>query len=175
MTKPAQSAVDAVAELCPQCGLCCNGVLFGDVELQRGDEAAKLAAAGLKIFSKGRQRAFDQPCACFDGALCRIYADRPQRCRAFECRQVQRLTAGEVTTATALKKIRLARQCADEVLRLVRALGDTNESAPLNRRYAAVMAQPMDFAAGEAAVELRGELMLAVGRLVEMLEQDFLV
>jgi len=175
MTKHTKPAVDAVAELCPQCGLCCNGVLFGDVELQRGDDAAKLAAAGLKIFSKGRKRAFNQPCACFDGALCRIYADRPQRCRTFECRQVQQLNAGTATSAVALRRIRAARRRADEVLRLVRALGNTDESVPLNRRYAAVMAQPMDFAAGEAAVELRGELMLAVGRLVEMLEQDFLV
>jgi uncharacterized protein len=166
---------NAVAALCPQCGLCCNGVLFGDVELRRGDAVEALAAAGLELFLKGRKRAFRQPCACFANGLCRVYVNRPQQCRAFECRQIQRVQAGEVTTAAALKKIRLARQHADEVLRLVRALGNTDEAEPLNHRYAAIMAQPIDFAAGEELVELRGELMLAVARLVETLERDFLV
>lgn len=69
--------MNAVDQLCPQCGLCCNGVLFGDVELQRGDDATQLAASGLGLFPKGRKRAFSQPCSCFDGHLCAIYAQRP--------------------------------------------------------------------------------------------------
>ncbi len=28
--------------LCPDCGLCCNGVLFADVELRAGDDAGRL-------------------------------------------------------------------------------------------------------------------------------------
>jgi Fe-S-cluster containining protein len=163
----------AVAALCSQCGLCCNGVLFGDVELQGGDAATALSAAGLELFRKGRKRAFSQPCACYVNGLCQIYEHRPRQCRAFECRQVQRVAAGEASAAAALKKIQLARQRAAEVLRLVRAAGNTDETEPLNHRYAAVMAQPIDFAAGEAQAELRGELMLAVAKLVETLEQDF--
>jgi hypothetical protein len=168
------AGVSAIDQLCPACGLCCNGVLFGDVELQRGDDVERLTAQGLALFSKGRKRAFSQPCACWVDGLCQIYAGRPARCRTFECRLLQRVQRGERTEAAARKVITRARREADEVLRIVRALGDQNETWPLNRRYAALMAQPMDFSGDEARLELRGELMLAVGRLVELLESEFL-
>ena len=166
--------MSAITELCPQCGLCCNGVLFGDVELKRGDDAKRLASLGIELFAKGGRKAFSQPCACFDGSLCTIYADRPKQCRAFECRQVRLVGSGKVTIAAAKKNIREARRRADEVLRLVRECGDVNEAMPLNKRYAAVMARPMNLAEDETFIEQRGELMLAVGTLVEMLERDFL-
>ena len=166
--------MSAIDQLCPSCGLCCNGVLFGDVELQRGDDAKKLAALGVGLFSKGRKKVFNQPCACLVGGLCQIYQDRPRRCRAFDCRALQRVQQGEITVASAQKSIVEAKRRAAEVLRLVRALGNADETQPLNRRYAAIMAQPMDLAGDEAQLEMRGELMLAVGRLVEVLERDFL-
>ena len=166
--------MSAIDQLCPACGLCCNGVLFGDVELQRGDNASRVAALGVELFSKGRKRAFNQPCACLADGLCRIYAERPARCRTFDCRALQRVQQGELTVAAARKAIAKAKQLAGEGFRRVRALGDTSETMPLNRRYAAVMAQPMDLADDEAQIELRGELMLAVGRLVEVLEREFL-
>ena len=167
--------MSAIDQLCPKCGLCCNGVLFGDVELQRGDDAKKLAALGVELFPKGRKKVFNQPCACLVNGLCRIYESRPSRCRSFDCRALQRVHRGEVAVTTAHKAIAEAKRRADEVLRLVRALGDANETQPLSRRYAALMAQPMDLAGDEAQLELRGELMLAVGRLVKVLERDFLV
>ncbi len=167
--------MSAIDQLCPSCGLCCNGVLFGDVELQRGDDAKRLSALGVELFAKGRKKVFNQPCACLVNGLCRIYEGRPARCRSFDCRSLQRVDRGEITVAAARKAIAEAKRHADEVLRLVRALGDTNEAQPLSRRYAAIMAQPMDLAGDEAQLELRGELMLAVGRLAEVLERDFLV
>lgn len=167
--------MSAVEQLCPQCGLCCNGVLFGDVELQRGDSAHMLAAHGIGLFKKGRKRAFEQPCACFDGKLCAIYQDRPGRCRSFECGQIQRVNAGRLSLAAAERNVRSTQRLAAEVLRLLRALGNADEAKPLNQRYAAVMAQPMDLAGDEAQLELRGELMLAVGRLMDALKRDFLI
>lgn len=170
----AATANDAIANLCPACGLCCNGGLFGDVELQRGDDAERLAQAGLKIFSKNRQLAFAQPCACFDGKLCRIYEGRPKRCAAFECRLLQRVQRSEVSLAAAQKTVRETRGRARAVLQLIRELGDTDETLPLNRRYAAVIAQAIDLSGDEADAERRGKLMLAVAKLVESLERDFL-
>jgi Fe-S-cluster containining protein len=153
--------------------LCCNGVLFGDVELQRSDDVKRLAALGVELFPKGRKRAFAQPCACLVNGLCSIYTDRPARCRAFDCATLKRLQRGEITVTAARKSIAGAKRCMEEVLRLVRELGDTSESQPLNRRYAALMAQPIELAGDPALVELRGELMLAVGRLVAVLEREF--
>ncbi len=165
---------DAVSRLCPACGLCCNGVLFGDVELQRGDNAKRLAALGVELFGKGRKSAFSQPCSCFNGTLCGIYADRPKQCRAFECRLIKRVSAGKLTIGAALKVIAETRRRSDAVLKLVRELGHTDETKPLNQRYAAVVAQPIDMAADDTDLERRGELMMAVAKLVDSLERDFL-
>jgi Fe-S-cluster containining protein len=167
--------VSAVEQLCPQCGLCCNGVLFGDVELQRTDNAARLAKLGLELFAKKHRRAFNQPCACFDGKLCRIYADRPARCRAFECTQIQRVDQGKQSLAAAARKIREARRLAGHVAQLCRDLGSHDEMVPLNQRWTAIMTEPWDLGGDERRLELREELMAAVGRLAGVLEQDFLV
>ncbi len=166
-------ASEPVAQLCPACGLCCNGVLFGDVELQRGDDARLLAQLDVSLFRKGRKNAFSQPCSCFDGKLCCIYSNRPTQCRTFECGLLKRVTAGDLTTGAALKTIAAARRSAEAVLKLIRELGNVEETKPLNQRYAAVAAQPIDLAAGEAEVERRGELMMAVAKLVETLERNF--
>ena len=167
-------APDAVAQLCPACGLCCNGVLFGDVELRRGDDASHLARLGVDLVPKGRKTAFSQPCSCFDGKLCGIYADRPKQCRAFECGLLKRVGAGELTAGAALKIIAETRRSADVVSKLVRELGNQEETQPLNQRYAAVVAQPIDLSADETQVERRGELMMAVAKLVKSLGRDFL-
>jgi uncharacterized protein len=173
--RSAKCEVEAVAALCPACGFCCNGVLFADVELQRGDDAARLQALGVKLFAKGGKRRFAQPCACFDGKRCRIYLDRPERCRTFECRLLKRVMAGELEAEAALRRIAGAVKAANQVRRLVRQLGETDERLPLSRRYARIMAQPIDFAGDEAVITRRSDLMLAVDRLAKILARDFLV
>jgi len=164
---------DAIDRLCRACGLCCNGVLFGDVELKRGDDSQRLAELGLELFRKGSKSAFHQPCACFDGTLCRIYRDRPKQCRAFACGLLKRVTAGKLSPGAALKRIAAARRNADAVFKLVRDLGNTDETKPLSQRYADVAAQPMDMTSEDAELERHGELMMAVARLMEELERDF--
>ena len=94
------SSTDAVSQLCPNCGLCCNGVLFADVELRKGDDAGRLAELGLSLGMKGSKLAFAQPCTCFDGKFCKIYADRPKRCRTFECGLLKRVQAGGLESGT---------------------------------------------------------------------------
>ena len=165
---------DAVSQLCPKCGLCCNGVLFADVELRKGDDVQRLAELGLLLEKKGRQRAFAQPCACFDGKLCRVYAERPVRCRTFECGLLKRVQSGEMGVDAALKTIAEAQRLAEKVRGLLRRLGQSDEQLALNRRYAQVMREPIDLSGPEDAAELRGELMLAVNDLMQMLRQDFL-
>ncbi len=155
--------------------MCCNGVLFGDVELQARDDPCKLSALGMDLFRKGPKQCFNQPCACFDGKWCRIYADRPSRCRTFECRLLQRVQSSKMMSDAALKSIAEARRCADRVRELVRQLGQNDERMPLNRRYSAIMAQPLDLASDDdETVERRSQLMLAVHKLTQILERDFL-
>jgi len=168
------SIVNLSAKLCPTCALCCNGVLFKDVRLQPGDDAARLASLGVPLRRRAAVIRFHQPCSCLEGKLCRIYAERPARCRTFECRLLQKAQAGEITQRAALKSIRHARRCVEEVRRILRALGDADESVPLSRRYQRMMRQPVDLSADERMVDLRGELMLAVSSLAQVLERNFL-
>jgi len=166
--------MNGIEQLCPKCGLCCNGVLFADVELRKGDDAQRLAELGLSLKKKGRKQAFAQPCACFDGKLCRVYAERPVYCRAFECGLLKRVAAGGMEAEAALEKIAGAQQLAEKVRQLLRGLGDKDERLALTRRYAQVMREPVDLSGGEDAVELRGELMLAVKDLMQTFQRDFL-
>jgi len=166
--------VSVVDQLCLQCGLCCNGVLFDDVKLQRGDRRMRLEALGLKIVVNHGSGAFTQPCSCFDGKHCRIYAERPTRCRTFECTQIHRVKSGQQTVAFAKRRITAAQQAAEAVRRLCRELGNIDEKMALSLRYAEVMARPIDLSQERQGGVLRGRLLLAAQRLAKILGRDFL-
>ena len=163
-----------IARLCPQCGLCCNGVLFEDVRLVRGDRALVLEEAGLKLRRAGRNTTFGQPCPCFDGRLCGVYDLRPVRCRHFDCHTLKQAAKQEISRADALARIRGAKREVATVLRLLRALGQNDERLPLVHRYRLAMSEPVDLACGDKAAARRGGLMLAMSRLMERLHRDFL-
>ena len=169
MSQPA-----AVDQLCPNCGLCCDSTLFADVELRAGDDPGRLKKLGLTVGQKNRTKlAFVQPCACFGGKLCKIYADRPKRCRLFECGLLKRVAANEMTANAALKKISEAKRRTETVRELLRSLGQHDEKMAMTHRYAEAMSASVDMA-DEEGVKRHGELMLAVNGLMERLEQDFL-
>ncbi len=170
----ADKSNNTVSQLCPRCGLCCNGVLFGDVELQKDDDAGRLIGLGLPLKKKGAKRVFVQPCACFDGKLCNIYGNRPARCRTFECGLLKRVQAGEMEVTAALKRIGETLRLVAIVGRLLRASGQTDERLALTNRYKQVMAAPIDLAGDESAAEDRGKLMLAVNDLMQVVHRDFL-
>jgi len=166
--------MNGIEQLCPNCGLCCDSTLFADVELRAGDDAARLKKLGLALEKKGRNKtAFAQPCACFDGKLCTIYRDRPKRCGSFECGLLKRVEAKELTSGAALKKISEAKKRAENVRCLLRELGQHDERVALTHRYSEVMSAPMDLSVEDDA-EKRGELMLAVSGLMQLLQRDFL-
>jgi Fe-S-cluster containining protein len=78
-----------LALLCRSCGMCCDGSLFGRVDLQP-DEIDPARRRGLSVLESGK--AFEQPCValappapCAERA-CAIYAARPRSCRRFTCR-----------------------------------------------------------------------------------------
>jgi hypothetical protein len=60
------------------------------------------------------------------------------------------------------------------VRKLLRQLGQTDERLALTHRYAEVMNRPIDLASEEDAAELRGELMMRVHGLMQILQRDFL-
>lgn len=163
----------AVDQLCPNCGLCCDSTLFADVELRAGDDARRLAKLGLSPVKKGKSKiAFAQPCACFDGKLCQIYSDRPKRCRLFECGLLKKVSAGEMSADTALKKISTAKALAKEVHDLLQSLDQHPGQMALMKCYAQAMQEPMDLAGDDS--KQRGKLLLAVNDLMRALQRDFL-
>lgn len=174
MARPSQLArSEAVAQLCPQCALCCNGVLFKDVELQPGDDAERLKALGLP-FSKTRKPKFPQPCAalCTD-RCCRIYADRPARCREFECALLKSVAAGEMETPIALRAIREAQKRAERVKQLLHELGDDEESHALSLRFKRMQRRFESMPFEAVMTDKFGELTLAVHDLNLVLRAKF--
>ena len=178
-TNKTSASADVVAQLCPHCALCCSGVLFRDVELQAGDDPIRLRALGLPLSQKRAARSgqrpqkFPQPCAALAGCDCRIYADRPVRCREFECALLKSVSAGETETAAALRVIRDARARAEKVRRLLRQLGDGDEHVALSLRFRR-MQRRMESTQGEdEAVEIFSQLTLAVHDLNLAMREKF--
>ena len=164
--------MNAVDQLCPQCGLCCDGALFADVELRTGDDAKRLAKLGLSVKKKGRVKlAFAQPCACFDGALCTVYSERPKHCRLFKCDLLKKVQAGEMKTSEALKKISKAKALIGKVYDLLATFEGDNEDAALLERYARAMGSPVDLAGG---ADRHGELMRMYGEWMKVAQKEFL-
>jgi hypothetical protein len=166
--------MNGIEKLCPNCGLCCDSTLFADVELHKGDDPERLRKLGLLLQQKTKTKlAFPQPCSCFDGKLCKIYADRPGRCRLFQCGLLKRVESGDLAVPAALKKISEARARAEKVRALLRLSGQHDERMALTHRYGEAMRAPVDLS-DESNADQHGELMLAVSGLMQMLEKDFL-
>ena len=171
MSTPEFSA--AASRLCASCGMCCNGVMFHFVRLQPADSPKALAALGLKLKRKRRQDCILQPCPAYRDACCSIYEERPVRCRAFECRQLQRVAAGTITEAAAREKITEAVSLVAQAESLLRQCGATNMKHPLSKRCETAMAEPLDPSSDETVVQTRSRLSDVMRKLDDLLDQDF--
>jgi uncharacterized protein len=180
------TAKQPAESLCLSCGLCCNGVIFAEVRLQPGDLPQRLRQLGLSLrpatSPRGTGKAepavgaafrFQQPCTAFVKGRCDIYPDRPHHCRAFECLLFKDVQAGTRTRAQAEEIVRRARERADEVRALLRALGERNEHLPMAARFRRlnrrVTAKPLEL----ESAEIFGRLTLAVHDLNLLLRESF--
>lgn len=169
--------MESVEHLCVACGLCCDGTLFDLVKLERGDDAAKLKALGLPVtLSRARSPVarFPQPCSalCAD-RTCRVYADRPTQCRAFECHLFKDAKHGRVTFAAALRLVKLARSRADRVRRQLRELGDADEFRALGERVHRTSERMESSTVDEAAKAKFADMSQSVHRLKLLLQDRF--
>jgi Fe-S-cluster containining protein len=162
--------------LCTTCGLCCDGSLFADVELAGGDEASSLEVLGLEVEeSDGESRGLLlQPCRAIEGTRCSIYPHRPNCCRTFECRLLQRAKRGQVSVAAAREKIADAQSQIAHILRLIVALGPGDQRLPLKERAAEALARSQEADPSPEARRSRDELEAAMDALERHLEQHFL-
>jgi Fe-S-cluster containining protein len=100
--------------LCQACGLCCDGSLFGRVDLET-EEVAGARKRHLRIVGSGRS--FEQPCCALvmdtrrgsDRRRCSIYEERPLSCRRFVCRLYDKYRRDGGSIEEALSVIRRVR------------------------------------------------------------------
>lgn len=170
---PQSAGIDpysAIDQLCKSCGLCCNGVLFTDVKLDKDESHHRLVSLGLKLKKSGSTLKLCQPCPAHVGGLCSVYADRPQVCRKFECQLLRRVQAGTLQSARALEIIETTLAAQDDVQAAVAACGETREQVSLSRRFRNVMSQPLDLADPHQE-KLRRKLAAASHRLGKLLRE----
>ena len=157
--------------LCGSCGLCCNGVIFADVQLQRGDDAARLRTLGLLKANSAKK--FPQPCAMHDGCRCSIYKDRPRYCREFECLLLKNAQEGRISEAEAVRVIKDTLKQAGRVQQLLNELGDSDSSVALSKRFQAMRRRIENGPASPEQIETFGALTVAVHELNVLLSERF--
>jgi hypothetical protein len=157
---------DPVKTLCLQCGLCCNGVLFADVRREPADGSILFVQHGPRV---------PQPCPAFKSGdcTCTIYAERPARCRKFECKQLLAVKAGGKTIEAALRRIGEARKLAGKVDRLLIELGFAEMHLPLNKRFQRCQKAAEQGKIVPEKLDQLAELQLAFHRLNGLLAQHF--
>jgi len=155
--------------LCTRCGLCCDGTLFGDVELSGRAEAGRLEVLGLDVDEDDADtELLALPCAGLRGTRCSVYAHRPQCCRTFECRLLQETRRGAVSEAQALTRIAEARAQVRHVHTLLARLESRPQRLPLQERCANALAEApgssRETARARAAL---GEASAALARTIQ--------
>ena len=152
--------------LCLECGLCCNGILFADVRPERGENSKLFQQFGSRVA---------QPCPAFNSGDCKcaLYAERPSRCRKFECKQLLAVRSGKKSAETALKKIGEAQKLAGEVEKLLKRLGFNETSLPFSKRFQKCQRAAERGKISSDDLDCLADLQLAVHRLNHLLAQDF--
>jgi len=163
--------------LCLNCGLCCNGALFADVQLQPGEDSEPLRERGLKLRASRSKKSLTkllQPCAAFDGCRCQVYELRPAMCRKFECHLLQRTQRGEIKPSAALSRIQSTRRRIQKVESLLATLGEESLARPVGWRFQKCLrtAETEDWDA--ARLETLAELLRAMHELNAVLQREFL-
>jgi Fe-S-cluster containining protein len=104
---------------------------------------------------------------------CRVYADRPGQCRAFECGVFKDAQAGRIAFPAALRTVQHARRKADTLRRLLRQLGDTDEHRSLGDRFRRTQRRLESGDADAAAAAAFAKLGLAVHQFNLLAHEKF--
>ena len=161
--------------LCLECGLCCNGVIFADVQLRPHDDPARLRALGLAFAQKSRSgvEKFKQPCAAFAGCKCTVYSERPTYCREFECLLLKSVKTGQAEPAEAIRTIQAALRRVKKVKRLLQQLGDADDTIALSKRFRRMKRKLESGPLERETAHIFGELTLAVHDLNVLISERF--
>lgn len=142
--------------------MCCDGSLFDNVQLDKSENAGKVKALGLPVRmsrAKAPVAFFRQPCRMLcEDLTCKVYADRPKQCRAFECDVFRKVRSGGISSESAHRLVRQGRRKADKIKRLLRKMGDLDEKSSIGARFRRmqrrVASGDLDTSMGEFFAEL---------------------
>ena len=168
-----QKATDA---LCTECGLCCDGSLFSDIELTSPRELSGLEVLGLDVEEDDNTSAglLLQPCGALKGTRCSIYAHRPKCCRTFECRLLRDVEQGTVTLAAAKQTVRDVSKQIDYVEILIGQLRTSNEHLPLKERAMEALEESENSILNPEIKAKRNDLAHAIVSIEKLIEKTFL-
>ncbi len=152
--------------------MCCNGVLFHQVRLQAKDSPKTLASLGFRLKRKQGQEVFEQPCTAWRQEGCSVYADRPCRCRQFECRQALGVRSGLITEEQARKNVQEAQKLVANLQQALELCGSRNTNRPLLKR-ATMLLDAIDSEVTPHPEDL--SLLQALQRLEAYLDTEFRV
>ena len=164
--------------LCTNCGLCCDGSLFADVELANRKEAITLEVMGLVVedAEEGEKTGLLlQPCAALKNKRCTIYQFRPRCCRTFECRLLQEVNEGSTPLNLASEKIAEALAKVAGINRLLAGCGPSDQTLPLKERCEETLALLNERNSRDPSVHLKyAALEQAVLSLETLIQETFL-
>jgi hypothetical protein len=94
--------------ICIECGLCCDGSMFGYINIDKNDDLTFLKQRRFEFFADRDKLFSRQPCVGQEGKLCRLYNDarRFKVCKAFKCRLLRQYLSGEISYPSAMAVIR---------------------------------------------------------------------
>lgn len=111
-----------MSNICTACGMCCDGTLFSYVPIAADDDLTPLREKHAVFESREQGDSFRQPCSALESRCCTIYAVRPSACRAYRCKLLEKVEAGETDVGTARDIIATAIRLRDEVRPKIEAL-----------------------------------------------------
>lgn len=120
--------ISSSQSLCLRCGLCCDGTFISGVPLKPDDEVAPLKAVGMNIVSDKDLTVIKLPCAAHKNCTCTVYANRPQVCRTYKCKLLERLERDDVSQQSALEIINKVKSLKNEMNALAVAASTTAQS-----------------------------------------------
>jgi Fe-S-cluster containining protein len=83
--------------LCLACGLCCNGVLYSQVNVEP-EHVPLVSTLGLTVEEfDDHSVGFRQPCVLYQQNRCSAYPHHPPACKAYRCALLRKYEAGDAT------------------------------------------------------------------------------
>lgn len=158
------SSADADA-LCTQCGICCDGTLYGSVRIAE-PEVARLQRVGLTVVQNG-EASMRQPCSALHDCLCSVYADRPSTCADYGCALRKSVSAGE--------PLQQAQANVTRMHQLLAVIREGFGCAPSDSIWEQILAldTPATPEAEAAALLQHGAAIEAVGELLQLARAAF--